>query len=369
MGNTYKNKKILPILLAAGLVLGQMGCGQTEKEDTLIILEHDAEERIYNLAVASIGDVIDTDSIKCAYVQTKDEEISFSLSGKTIVAVYVENGDEVEKGQLLAELSDTGLEEEINRLEYRIARNQLLYEQSLAEEESALEARQLQYQYQSRYTTAEEEAYQKDVEDIERNYRYIREDYQDLIRADSLQLHALQSELTESRIYAGMSGTVSYVKPGLEGSISVQGEMVIKIIDGTECVFETDSVEYAEFFEADTEADFLIVTNTGAVQCKLVPFQMEEWGEKLYFKVPEEAEVNLNVDVGSGGTMKIVVAEKEQVLSIPASAVHTADGRRYVYVIGEDNMRDIKWIETGLYGDSMVEILSGLSEGERVIIK
>lgn len=367
MGNTYK--KILSVLAAAGLVLGQTGCGQTKEEDTLIILEHNAEERIYSLAVASIGDVIDTDSIKCSYVQTMDEEISFSLSGKTIAAVYVENGEEVEKGQLLAELSDTGLKEEISRLEYRIARNQILYEQSLTEEESALEGRLLQFQYQSRHTTAEEEAYKKDVEDIERSYRYIREDYQDVIHADTLQLHALQSELASGRIYAGMSGTVSYVKPGLEGSISIQGEMVIKIIDGTECVFETDSVEYAEFFKEDTEADFLIVTNTGAVQCKLVPFQMEEWGEKLYFKVPEEAEVNLNLDVGSGGTMKIVVAEKEQVLSIPASAVHTADGRHYVYVVGENNMREIKWIETGMFGDGMVEILSGLSEGERVIIR
>lgn len=369
MGKTYKNKKILFILLAVCLLLGQTGCGQIQEEDTLIILENDTEERIYNLAVTSITDIIDTDSIKCSYMQTKDEEISFGLSGKTIAAVYVENGDAVEKGQLLAELSDAGLKEEISRLEYRIARNQILYEQSLTEEESALEGRLLQYQYQSGHTAAEEEAYKQDVENIERSYRYIKEDYQDAIQADTLRLSELQRELTGGYVYAGMNGTVSYVKPDLEGSVSVQGETIIKIIDGTECVFETDSVEYAEFFEEDTQADFLIVTGSGAVRCKLVPFQMEEWGEKLYFKVPEESDVNLNLNVGSSGTMKIVVASKEQVLGIPASAIHTADGRRYVYVIGENNMREIKWIETGLYGDSMVEILSGLSEGERVIIR
>lgn len=369
MGNTYKNKKIISILLAAGLIIGQMGCGQTEEEDILIILENSAEERIYSLAVASISDVVDTDSIKCDYVQTKDEEISFSLSGKTVAVVYVENGDMVEEGQLLAELANTGLKEEISRLEYRIARNQLLYEQSLKEEENALEGRLLQYQYQSRHTTEEEAAYKQDVEDIERSYRYIQEDYQDAIHADTLKLNELQSELAGGYIYAGMSGTVSYIKPDLEGSISVQGETVIKIIDGTECVFVTHSVEYAEFFEENTSADFLIVTISGAVQCKLVPFQMEEWGDELYFKVQEDEEVNLNLNVGSSGTMKIVVAKKEQVLSIPANAVHTADGSRYVYVIGEDNMREIKWVETGLIGDSMVEILSGLSEGERVIIK
>lgn len=369
MGNTYKNKNAFFILLTAGLILSQTGCGQTKEEEPLIILENDTEERIYNLAVVSVTDIIDTDSIKCSYVQTKDEEISFSLSGKTIEAVYVENGDAVEKGQLLAELSNTGLKEEISRLEYQIARNQILYEQSLTDEANALEARLLRYQYQSGHTAAEEEDYKQDVENIERSYRYIKEDYQDAIRADTMRLNELQSELAGGYVYAGMSGTVSYVKPDLEGSVCVQGETVMKIIDGTDCVFETDSVEYAEFFEKDSQADFLIVTNTGAVQCKLVPFQMEEWGEKLYFKVSEEDEVNLNLNVGSSGTMKIVVASKELVLGIPASAVHTADGKRYVYVIGENDMREIKWIETGMYGDSMVEILSGLSEGERVIIR
>ncbi len=32
-------------------------------------------------------------------------------------------------------------------------------------------------------------------------------------------------------------------------------------------------------------------------------------------------------------------------------------------------MREVKWIETGLYGDSTVEVLSGLTEGERVILR
>ena len=32
-------------------------------------------------------------------------------------------------------------------------------------------------------------------------------------------------------------------------------------------------------------------------------------------------------------------------------------------------MREMKWIEIGLVGDDKVEIVSGLQEGEKVIIK
>ena len=56
-------------------------------------------------------------------------------------------------------------------------------------------------------------------------------------------------------------------------------------------------------------------------------------------------------------------------LTVPLKAVHLASGKSYVYVLGEGNMREVKWIETGLFGDETVEILSGLTEGEKVIIK
>ena len=64
-----------------------------------------------------------------------------------------------------------------------------------------------------------------------------------------------------------------------------------------------------------------------------------------------------------------ILKQRSQVLCVPAQAVHSADGRDYVYVLGEDQMREVKWIETGLYGDSTVEVLSGLTEGERVILR
>ncbi|MBO5165174.1 MAG: biotin/lipoyl-binding protein [Lachnospiraceae bacterium] len=368
MWNIKRGKRLTSFILLLSLLLVQTACGHAEEEDKLIIADSEAEETVYSLVVATIGDVIDTESIRCTYVQVNDEEISFPVSGKVVAAVYVASGEEVQKGQLLAELMNEGVAEEIKELEYTIERNQILLEQSVADEEDELYGRWLQFQYKSNLSEAAIEAWEADNEAIEQRYEYLREDYNDAIYAAQLRLEELNEEVAQGRIYAGMSGTVSYVKPDLEGSVSVKDETVIKIIDGSECVFESESVEYADCFTEDMQAEFLIVTDSGAMQCHLKPFEMESWGERLYFVVAED-DMELNVGVGNAGTLKVITAQKTQVLTIPARAVHVADGKSYVYVVGEDNMREVKWIETGMYGDSMVEILSGLNEGEKVILR
>ena len=38
-----------------------------------------------------------------------------------------------------------------------------------------------------------------------------------------------------------------------------------------------------------------------------------------------------------------------------------------MYVLGENDIREVRWIETGFCGDRLTEILSGLEEGEAVI--
>jgi len=65
----------------------------------------------------------------------------------------------------------------------------------------------------------------------------------------------------------------------------------------------------------------------------------------------------------------VITGKKEQVLNVPLRAIHTAEDKKYVYVVGQENVREVKWIETGLYGDDCVEVISGLTEGEKVILK
>ncbi|MGR6430748.1 efflux RND transporter periplasmic adaptor subunit [Rhizobium sp. PAMB 3182] len=68
--------------------------------------------------------------------------------------------------------------------------------------------------------------------------------------------------------------------------------------------------------------------------------------------------------------VKIVLGEAKDVLVIPSSALSGAgkDGAYSVQVVGKDGTLEKRQIETGLNNKTLVEVKSGLSEGERVVI-
>lgn len=359
----------LALACLTGIALAVSGCGQTEDDgEGIIVVEQEAEPIVYDMAVVMPGDVQKTQRIRCTYQQLNDESLSFGISGISVKKVYVQEGDVVVKGQVLAELSSADRQEDIARLEYQIARNQLQMDYLQINEDYEISSLWLNYLYQSGQSQAEKKWLEDGVTRVQQNYSYSREDYEDAMALDRLQLEQLQSEASASRLVAGMSGTVSYIKDKLEGSTSVRGEEVLTIIDGSECLFMAQAPEYASCFQEGVEVYMEITSGSGAGKYDLLPHDMEQWGEQQLFALTESGE-NATIEVGTVGSIVAIVDQRSQVLCVPTAAVHSAEGRDYVYVLGEDQMREVKWIETGLYGDSMVEVLSGLAEGERVILR
>lgn len=62
----------------------------------------------------------------------------------------------------------------------------------------------------------------------------------------------------------------------------------------------------------------------------------------------------------------IIIDSKNDVLAVPVSAVHSSDGEEYVQVQKNGQIQQVT-VETGISSDSMIEITSGLVEGDTVI--
>ena len=345
------------------------GCAATtEEEDDLILIEKEQEALVYEMATVSVDDVEKTEKVRCSYQQVNDESLSFSVSGKRVAEVYVEEGDPVVKGQLLAELDIGNANEQIRTLEYNIARNEIILNNLTTNENNDISMLWLRFLYQSGQSEAEKKALEENVARVQNNYRHSREDCEDAIALDKAQLAILKQDLKNSCIYAGMDGTVAMIKERLEGSTSVMDEEVIQIIDSTECLFEAKDLTWASCFKEGVEVDLSIISGTGAGSYKVVPYDMENWNELMLFTLSGDTS-DVNIGVGASGTLQFTLDKREQVLTVPLRAVHQAGGKSYVYVLGEGNMREVKWIETGLFGDTNVEVVSGLAEGEKVILK
>ncbi|HKM35604.1 MAG TPA: biotin/lipoyl-binding protein [Lachnospiraceae bacterium] len=363
-----KGKKWMALLLCIITATGLTGCGSEAQEEDYLIVEQQEEPITYTLGTVTMGDVEKTLRISCVYQQLHDEEVCFQVSGKKISKVYVKEGDIVKKGQLLAELSGGSLQDEINRLEYQITRNNILLEQTLADKKNEIDLQNQYFELWTKQSWDDVVNLRDALSQIEKNYAYAIEDYQDAIALDQKQIQSLKSEAAQSNLYAGMSGTISYIMDNLEGSTCAKDKVVMKIIDSTECLFAVDEPEYTSYFTEGTGVDLNINTGTASGNYIVYPYQIKNWTDTLLFSLSDEGDIP-TIEVGTTGMLRMVLEQKTQVLTVPISAVHNADGKAYVYVLGENNLREVQWITAGLYGDDTVEVIDGLSEGDTVITR
>lgn len=71
---------------------------------------------------------------------------------------------------------------------------------------------------------------------------------------------------------------------------------------------------------------------------------------------------------GMTADVDIIIFEKKDTLLLPKKAVKERNGRKIVLIPGEGNRPDPQEIETGSSDENNVEVVSGLDEGDKVII-
>lgn len=338
------------------------GCGTAVEESHLVVLEQEEQQTAYELSTVAVTDVVKTERIRCTYKQLKEQEVSFSLEGKRVEKVFVKEGERVTKGQVLAQLSGGSLDQDIDTLKYRINRLNLEIAYITENEEISISGIRVGEAYEGRTVGVEES-----IKAIQENAKIQRQDKQDELDYSKAKLAQLEAERRASKVYAEMDGTVYKIVDRLEGSTSKKDKVIITIIDTSECVFEAKEPNFAQYFKAG-EPVSMKLTGSSSGAYELIPYQMESWDDKQLFSIYNgPSEDGLEVD--TSGYITLTIAKKENVLSVSKSAVHVAGEDSYVYIIGNNNNREIKWITTGLEGDDSIEIVSGLAEGDKVIAK
>jgi macrolide-specific efflux system membrane fusion protein len=76
---------------------------------------------------------------------------------------------------------------------------------------------------------------------------------------------------------------------------------------------------------------------------------------------------NASVKGGMTVSVDLITAVAADVLAVPSSAVKTSSSGSYVQVLENGQPTDVP-VEVGLTADSYVEIVSGLTEGQEIIV-
>lgn len=347
--------------LAAALCAG---CGQDPEVDrTVELQEETVSENAYELTPVTRGTVQQPLVLNCNYSQTLEMDLYFTVDQELITDVYVERGDMVEKGQLLASVDVESLEKRIRELEHQLDRAGLKLRQLQESLEFDLEQADILYSY-TPMKQQDRDALKAQKEQIEKSYQNSLEDTADSVEMLTIRLQEAREYLRGGNLYAPMDGVISYLKEDMEDSVTDKTERVASLYDAESCMFISENVEAIPYIDLQTE--YVIVCGLGKNQREylVAPAYPENWGEKVYFRLLDE---EYDPNIIKNGKISIITEEAEHVLCVDREAVHASGERYYVYLLDEAGVRRMQFVETGLWGADLVEIRSGLEEGGYVI--
>ncbi len=354
------------ITICACLLL--TSCSLLPEEETFrtapLIREYQQQE--YKFTFVERGDMQLTEKIGFTYVPVQTETLRYTVGGLYFDESFVKVGDNVEKGQLLAQLDLSGIEDQIAACELQIEK--LNIQMSALEENRALalERRRLEMAR----STAEELS--EALEKVNRDYDRQKTSLQDQLTIQNIQKEEYEAEIAKRQLRAGISGTVTYVRSTKQGDRSVAGDRYVTIADGTMSLFRTETVYWDRFKPGD---EFIITVSKAEYEA--IVASEEELGlpvtEKIegkngyvYLKLKNPS---FEMEDGAKGNVILVLDSREDVLMVSVNAVSEINGQSIVYYQREDGMKAYKPVETGLVANRMVEITGGLAEGEQIITK
>lgn len=335
-------------------------------------------------------------------IQPKTQvRISADVSAK-IVALYVEEGDWVEEGKLLAELDSERYLAAVESAQasVRSARaNAKLVQQNMLKAEKDydrardLVARKLESQA---VLDANDAAYQVEIA------RY--ESALDQVEQAKGTLKQAEDSLFKTQIYSPMAGTISDLNKE-QGEIAIgsqfQEDIIMIVADLTEMeaqvnVDENDIVNVQLGQEAEIKVDALFGETLKGIVYEISNAANTDAQGTTNQKTEFEVKIAISGEIsrlrpGMTASADVSTMTKSDVIGIPIQSVavrtidqltlegeevsdaeerFTADADGFVEIVFcvEDDGRVVaRQVETGIQSDNMIEILSGIEENEEVV--
>ncbi len=319
--------RIVSSVAALSMVIGLSGCYFFPEEEKLLdppVLK--VEDVTYSTYKAVKKTIVNKASATGYCVSQKQENCSFKADGE-ILTVHVKAGDTVKEGDLLAEYNTGDLEYTLREQELKVQQAQNTYNAN-GSENSRLQL------------------------EIEKNT-----------------LAKYQNQYDNSKLYAPCDGLVSFadrLKPGTK----IKGYATVVTIIDPEVIYVKANVNEDRKFKKGQDVTITISEEDYAGTVVKTPIEAKEEGDDDISSVYAEFKGTLPsfTKVGTVADITYIKEQAENAIVIPKYLVKTLAGREYVQVFKDGEKIEVD-IETGITNATEVQILSGLSEGDEVVVK
>ncbi len=289
-------------------------------------------------------------------------EVSTRMSGY-VVKVYVDEGTRVRKGQVLLRIDPSGIRSRIEEAERKVLQAERAYRASLARFRVAKRTyeRFEKLLIEGAVTDQEFDEVRARFEEAKENLETAR--LQVEIAKENLK--RLRSDLRYVEIKSPIDGYVSErrVDPG---DLATPGRILL-VVEGRKHRVEVNLPEdYVGKVNLGDRLKVRIEALGKTVSATVVEIDPHVDPSTRTFRV--EAEVKTG-GIKSGMFAKVFVPEEVRTLVVPETAIYRRWDFTGVWVVGEDGTLDLRFVRTGRRFDGKVEVLTGLREGERIVVQ
>lgn len=332
-------------VLSASLIIS--GCGKSE------LVDEKSPPRVRVIQLGSNLSYLSDKSYFPAIASAADRShLAFRVSGE-ISKLVVNEGDQVQKGQVIAELDPTDYQLTVDNAQasYNVANSQ--YERSAQLVKKGLLA-------QSQF---DELAAQR--------------------KRAKAELDLAKLRLTFTKLRAPMDGIISRIS--VEKFENIQaGQQIVNIhnLNAVDIVVQIADQAFVNLEEVDKEAvEALVRVDSGKEYiAKLKEYTTEQdprtstYTVTLTMPMPENQIIldGMSVEVApKKGNLGVNVATA---VNIPIEALSNPDGEsldrenKFVWVLNDDNTVSRTKVETGKIAFDNVQVLSGLEQGQKVVV-
>lgn len=332
----FKKKKTYIILI---LVIAIIAGGYYFKSKKAVVT--------YTTQKAEKGNLLRTVSVTGAVVAPVQADLSFKLSGQ-VESMLVNIGDKVEVGQKIATI-DKGV-----LLSQLAAANREVD----AQKQTLINMERRSDVYNHFQKEAQREAIQKAEETV----------------------NQIQTNINDTTLYSPIAGMV--IKRNVEvgettvaNAVTANTSVVTVASDGallTEVnVPESDIVDVAIGQKAQVSLDALSSSEKLVAEVSEIEPASTVIQDVVYYKVKLKfTDPDARLKVGMSTDVDINTAEKDDVVMIPMRAIKNDGSQDYVEILNADGKTSRRVsVKIGMSGDDgMVEVTSGLSGGENVVV-
>lgn len=302
-----------------------------------------------------------------------------------IKKLHVKIGQQVKKGDLIAEIDSTT---QINTLNTNKARLET-YKAQLVSAEIKQRTAEKKYK-REKALWAEDATSRQELEDAQDALAAAKASVAELkssIKQTQISINTAETDLGYTRIVATMDGTVVSI-PVEEGQTVTAVQSIPTVIQLADLSKMLNKMQIAEGdagkVKAGQNLTFTILSQPDTPRSAVIDTvdpglttmskgsyttSTDTTDTAVYYYarslVPNE-DGSLHIGMTTENT--IVINKADNVLSVPNLAVKTKNGKKVVRILGAKNQVQEREVKTGLSDGTNTQIISGVKEGENVII-